>query len=212
MCKSSCIDKGDNFCLNANTQSGRCYDDDEATNNWGLYCSEDNPNAPDMFKYLVCPNEPACENKYIQPQYDGENSIRQIDKWDHNMLKGDVCSFIVRGPDAMKDYDKLKMTITGIENVEVYVAESKRYRWLTHLDHFDVTDGQAFETTGNFEFYVVGVATSIMPGSYRIRTWVEFGEAPTDEEEEYIAPNLCLPPKQVVNGECIEPSVAAPVV
>ena len=65
MCKSSCIDKGDNFCLNANTQSGRCYDDDEATNNWGLYCSEDNPNAPDMFKYLVCPNEPACEDKYI---------------------------------------------------------------------------------------------------------------------------------------------------
>ena len=128
------------------------------------------------------------------------------------MLKGDVCSFIVRGPDAMKDYDKLKMTITGIENVDVYVAESKRYRWLTHLDHFDVINGQAFETTGNFEFYVVGVATSIMPGSYRIRTWVEFGEAPTDEEEEYIAPNLCLPPNQVVNGECIEPSVAAPVV
>lgn len=141
MCKTECIDNGDNFCLASNTASGRCYSDDENTSGFGLYCSEDNENAPNEFKYLVCPNEPACGEKYIEPGIDGEYEIRQVDKWDNLMLKNDVCSYIVRGPDSMNDYDILKMTVTNYENVEVYVAESRNYRWLTHMDHFLVEDG-----------------------------------------------------------------------
>ena len=92
------------------------------------------------------------------------------------------------------------MTITAQENVEVYVAESKRYRWLTHLDQFLVEDGAKFSTSGGFEYYVVGVATKITPGTFRIRAWVAFGEESDEEEVEYEAPSLCLPPKIIVDG------------
>ena len=68
------------------------------------------------------------------------------------------------------------MVVNNFDNVEVYVARSKGYRWLTHLDHFNVADGKEFESNNNFEFYVVGVATRIYPGTLRIRAWVEKGE------------------------------------
>ena len=52
------------------------------------------------------------------------------------MLNNDVCSYIVRGPAEMKTWDTLHMKISAIKDVQVYVAEGKRYRWLTHLDRF----------------------------------------------------------------------------
>ena len=75
----------------------------------------------------------------------------------------------------MKSYDILHVKITAITDATVYVSEGKRYRWLNHLDHFDVQDGTEFISKGDFEFYVTGVAKEITPGSFKVRTWVEFG-------------------------------------
>ena len=173
-----------------------------------LYCSNDNPSAPNEFKYLVCPNEAACEGKYIQATYDGESIIRQVDKWTHKMVLNDVCSYIVKGPPQMKSYDILHVKITSITDATVYVSEGKRYRWLNHLDHFDVQSDTEFTTKGDFEFYITGVATQIVPGSFRIRAWVEFGQDP-GAPIVYEAPNLIKEPEPAPTPEP-EPTPVTP--
>lgn len=188
LCKLSCIDAGKTFCTNSAFNGGRCCEANEACYR-PIYCSTDNPKAPSEFKYLVCPNEAACGGKYIIPSYNGENLIRQVDKWTNTMLKNDVCSYIVRGPAEMQTYDTLHMKISAIKDAQVYVAEGKRYRWLTHLDRFKVPDGTEFATKGGFEFYVVGVATDIFPGTFKVRAWVTKGSPPSSTPT-YEAPNL----------------------
>ena len=49
-------------------------------------CSNDNNYAPLFFKYLVCPNEAACEEKTIIPDYSGEVLTRSVDKWEHKFV------------------------------------------------------------------------------------------------------------------------------
>jgi hypothetical protein len=74
-CKKTCIDDGKNFCPNASWTNGYCCGLDENCPR-SDFCSNDNPNAPNLFKYLACPNEPACESKNIYPKYTGEKLTR----------------------------------------------------------------------------------------------------------------------------------------
>jgi hypothetical protein len=49
-------------------------------------CSNDNPKAPWYFKYLVCPNEAACEDKVIIPKADGTVLKRAVDKYKYKFV------------------------------------------------------------------------------------------------------------------------------
>lgn len=74
----------------------------------------------------------------------------------------------------MQPDDKLFVKIDKILNCQVYIAKGKRYRWMRHLDKQVVVDKDVFELWGSgFEFYVVGVSTSIFKGQFRVRAWVE---------------------------------------
>ena len=97
MCKTDCIDLDLNFCATADYTKGFCCRMDETCPR-GSICSEDNPKAPNFFKYLVCPNEPACESKEMTPEYDGTVLKRVVDKYEHKFVKDDVCSYIIRTP------------------------------------------------------------------------------------------------------------------
>lgn len=70
-CKDLCVDSNKNYCANSNFSGGFCCDLLENCPRSDL-CSEDNPRAPNIFKYLTCPNEGACESKNIYPKYNGE--------------------------------------------------------------------------------------------------------------------------------------------
>jgi hypothetical protein len=59
-CKIDCIDAGFIFCPNANYSGGNCCTKEEFANGEcprAEFCSNDNPRAPNIFKYLTCPNE-----------------------------------------------------------------------------------------------------------------------------------------------------------
>ena len=58
-------------------------------------CSQDNPLAPYMFKYMACPNEQGCGDKYIKPKLK-EVTYRRIDNNQYNFLIGDVCSYTIQ--------------------------------------------------------------------------------------------------------------------
>ena len=83
-----------NFCASADYETGYCCRLDEVCPRKSI-CSEDNPKAPALFKYLVCPNEAACEEKVIIPEYDGTILKRAVDKYSEKFVKGDVCSYII---------------------------------------------------------------------------------------------------------------------
>ena len=143
-CKLECIDQEKNFCATNNYQAGVCCRMDEDCPK-RLLCSEDNPRAPLMFKYLTCPNEKACEDKVITPQSDGTVLKRVVDKYEYKFVKNDICSYIVESPYDMGEYDKMVIKIYNIEKAEVYLAKGKGYRWLDHLDGM-VEEGDQFDT------------------------------------------------------------------
>ena len=138
-CKNLCINEGKNFCTNSAFNGGYCCESAEVCPR-AIYCSYDNPKAPNEFKYLVCPNEPVCGyGKILIPKYDGTVTTRTISRTPADkkyFLKDDICSYIIQAPSEMKAHDHLKVKITKIRNCDVYLAYSKRYRWLTHTDHF----------------------------------------------------------------------------
>ena len=144
LCKLDCIDEGLNFCASSDFSQGYCCKEEEVCPR-ASFCSYDNPKAPLFFKYLVCPNEVACESKIITPEVDGTILKRAVDKYEHKFVQGDVCSYIVKAPEGMGEYDKLMIKIYNIENADVYLAKGKGYLWLNHLDQL-VNDGDEFDT------------------------------------------------------------------
>lgn len=69
----------------------------------------------------------------------------------------------------MKENDILKMTITKSKNVDLYVAKSMDYTWVSHLS-YKITRGDDvnIETKKGWNFYVVGVGVSPFAGSFTI--------------------------------------------
>ena len=179
-CKAECIDEGKIFCSTSEFKSGRCFEEGEPLIRDG-FCSSDNYGSPKMFQLLVCPNEDACGSKFLNPSYSGSVLVREIEKYSHKFVKDDVCSFIIKAPVQMTEYDKLWLKIYSIENAEVYVAKMRQANSLTWLNHLDayVSDYGLFETRARWEFYVVGVATNIFQGSFKIKTWVEHVSPPS---------------------------------
>ena len=103
-CKSKCVEENKNFCPNSNYSGGYCCDDGENCPRADV-CSNDNPRAPIAFKLLACPNEDACEGKIINPKYNGEKLTRAVDKYTYQMVKNDVCGYIVNTPEEMQVLD-----------------------------------------------------------------------------------------------------------
>jgi hypothetical protein len=127
---------GQNYCANANFSGGYCCGPSEDCPRAEI-CSFDNKKAPVYFQYLVCPNETACESKWIRPKYDATVVLtRAIDKYKYAFVKNDVCGYIVETPWEMKPWDVMKMKIDKVENATVYLAKSKKdkIRWFSHLD------------------------------------------------------------------------------
>jgi hypothetical protein len=177
-CKTNCIDVGSNYCANANFSGGYCCSPKEDCPRAEI-CSFDNKRAPPQFKYIVCPNEAACEGKFMRPKYDETVVLtRAIDKYTYGFVKNDVCSYIVESPWEMQPWDKMKMKIDKIENATVYVAKSKKtnIRWLSHLDNL-AESGDIFDTRAG-QFYVVAVSDSVFKGTARVRVWIEKGTEP----------------------------------
>ena len=145
MCKKDCIDEGLNFCAKSDYSGGFCCREEEVCPKANM-CSFDNPKAPSMFRYIVCPNEAACESKEITPEYDGTVLKRAVDKYNYQFVKDDVCSYIINAPDEMGEHDKLMIKIYKIENADVYIAKSKRSLWLDHLDYMVPEDGGEYDT------------------------------------------------------------------
>jgi len=174
-CKQDCIDKNQNFCPTSSGKGGFCCSLTETCPK-STVCSEDNPRAPKMFKYFACPNEAACESKYIYPPLNGEVITRQVDQYKNQMVNSDVCSYVVEAPSGMNETDKLIVTIDHISNAIVYLAKGKGYMWLNHLDYL-VNDGDTFNTRMGWNFYIIGVGSSVLRGTFRIKAWVEKGTA-----------------------------------
>jgi hypothetical protein len=143
-CKSTCIDDQKNFCPVSNYQGGYCCGLEESCPRTNI-CSQDNPRAPNMFKYLACPNEKACGTKTIYPNINGTVIIREVEKYNAQMVKDDVCSYIIEAPAEMQELDRLLISIDKIENADVYVAKAKGYKWISHLDRIANND-QIFDT------------------------------------------------------------------
>jgi hypothetical protein len=68
------------------------------------------------------------------------------------------------------------MKISHIENANVYVAKGKTYRWINHLDRM-AQEGNIFDTRMGWNFYVVGQATMMFKGTFKLEIWVEKGTA-----------------------------------
>lgn len=114
-CKTKCIDQDKIFCTNTDMTNGVCYETKEDPKRL-KYCSNDNPSAPKMFKLFTCPNEKACESKYMTPPYSGEPLTRMVDKWTYGFVKNDVCSYLVSSPGEMQKDDKIFVKIDKILN------------------------------------------------------------------------------------------------
>ena len=94
---------------------------------------------------MVCPNEAACESKKVYPKYNGEVLTRAVDKYTYAFVQNDVCGYIVHAPWEMQSWDRMRMRISKIENADVYVAKSRKYKWFNHLDRM-ASNGDLFDT------------------------------------------------------------------
>ena len=186
MCKKHCIDDGYIFCLNDNQDGGVCCSPKEVSKSEcpkTKYCSDNNPRAPNFFKYFTCPNEPECESRNITPRADGTVLTRAVRKYSegkeldnlNEFLLDDVCSYVIAPPLGLREDDKLMVKFTKIEKTDVMITMGKTYKWLNHLDYW-VSKGDQFEVDAPFKFYVVGVSTSVFKGSYEFKTWIEKGD------------------------------------
>jgi len=159
-------------------EGGTCYDDGESfqRNNFDM-CSDTNSRAPTMFKYMTCPNEDACGKQDITPSYSGEVLYREIDKYNHIFAPPDVCTWRIIAPYQMSKYDEMHLKIISIDKADVYVAKSKSYFWLDHLDSV-ASAGSQYDTKQNWRFFVVAAARDILnfKGFVKFKVWIEHKE------------------------------------
>ena len=194
-CKSKCLDDENMkfiFCPGRDFKFGSCchvwfdrnrcpvgkttYDPRYAMNrNW---CSNHNDarGAPLVTKYLVCPNEVPCGdngNKFITPELEGTLYTRMMEtREEHRFVKPDVCSFVIKNPPGMGWKDWMWLQIDKIENADVHVWRGYDYYWDRRSQLERVASSMKFGMLKGKDFYVVGEATSVFPGNYRIRTWI----------------------------------------
>ena len=116
-----CIDKQKVFCAGSDFKNGYCCEQGEkCPSGINSYCSDKNNDVADVpltFKYMVCPNEPACGdngNKYIIPPLNGVKVRRDIDRYGttYKFVDGDICAFIIKNPVGMAVKDWMWLEIS----------------------------------------------------------------------------------------------------
>lgn len=130
------------------------------------WCSTDNKdrNAPEVFEWVVCPNELNCEgggNKFIVPPLDGEIITQSINKWDIEKLfvLNDVCTWIILNPAGMGFRDWMWLDVSKIETSRVFVTRSENYVYSREAS--EVTGGKKrYGMLKGKQYYVTGIATS----------------------------------------------------
>lgn len=146
-CKVKCIDQQKIYCPSDNYQGGVCCeptefcptgktDYDPRFSQAANWCSNhnDDSDAPDFFKYLVCPNELTCGdegNKFIEPPLSGEVITRDINKWDQDnlFLDNDICSWVIKNPAGMGARDWMWVEISQVDRSLVYVTKAFQYQY-----------------------------------------------------------------------------------
>ena len=131
MCKNQCIDQGKTFCPFKNFDGGVCCppESKDCLLNHGHdremegICSNQNPEAPLSFKYFACPNEWQCGgSRDIVPAKSGggysalgERDVRKT-RDRYKFRNGDLCSYLIKGPDDMVQGDKIHVQISEVSN------------------------------------------------------------------------------------------------
>lgn len=197
-CKTKCIDRGQVFCPTDNYEGGVCChpgeicpagknDYDPRFYQAATWCSNHNEDAPDRFKYLVCPNELACGDdgrKFIEPPLDGEVITRAIEKYDSSrlFLDNDICAWVIRNPAGMGARDWMWVEITEVDRSLVYVGKAYQYKYrsrnrpkLAHETKFGMLRG--------LDYYVIGQSISPMASYFKLRTWIERHDPPADAQD-----------------------------
>jgi len=108
----------------------------------------------------------------MYPKYNGEVLKRAIDTYEHKFVSGDVCGYIIESPWEMTDNDVMNIKIYNIKSTEVYIAKGKNLRWFNHLDQMAEENG-IYDTRAGWQFYVVGVASTIFTGTFTMKIWIE---------------------------------------
>ena len=126
----------------------------------------------------------------MMPKMSGEILTRDLDKYSHTFVEGDICSFIIQNPSDMRAKDWMWLKITKVNNAEVFVMRGKDYVYDGRPSSRTV-EGKLFGMLRGKDYYVSGVSTSVFAGFFRTQTWIE------------ITPDVELPPP---------PSPPAPIV
>ena len=131
-CKTKCIDLGKNYCPFLNNAGGECFDDDEepdrASNT--TKCSNDlgsvgqSSPPPKWFKYMTCPNEPACGTKDLYPWMPD----RKQKKWVYNDTTS-VITFHSSDEAITWDAARLACQVIGGDLASIHSAEEDAYAW-----------------------------------------------------------------------------------
>ena len=140
-----------------------------------------------MLKYLSCPNELFCGPKFITPPIDGSKLQIRISEW--SLHDGDICGYIIQGPDGANHHDRLHVEIASNRRVQVFVAQTWEGAWMPYRDEYDVTaDGHVYtaEAAGDYEFNVVAGSNSFQRGQFVLTAWFDKDwdnhvEAPVDQ-------------------------------
>ena len=61
------------------------------------------------------------------PKMSGEVYKRDLDKYDHTFVEGDICSYIIKNPSGMRAKDWMWLKISKVKNAEVYTARAVDY-------------------------------------------------------------------------------------
>jgi len=192
-CKTKCIDKGKVFCPSDNYKGGICCDSKETctpgrstdrnfyqTTAW---CSDYNPpDTPDIFKWFVCPNEATCGDdgkKYIIPPLNGETITRAIDKDNNLFLDNDICAWVVKNPDLMGARDWMWIEITKVDRCGVFVSKAYNYKYKSRNKPKKVSNVKLGMLRG-LDYYVISHAVSQFPAYFRLKTWIERHNPPSE--------------------------------
>merc|ERR1711935_656373 len=186
MCKTECIDQEKVFCPTDNYAGGICCEKDEfcqagkddydpAFYQSVAWCSNRSPNAPNWFKFIVCPNELTCGDngrKFISPPTSGQAVTREIDKHVNLFLDNDICSWVIRNPSGMGAKDWMWVEITRVDRCMVYITKAYDYRYKSR-NQPQKAAGRKFGMLKGLDYYVAAQAVSQFPAFLRLRTWIE---------------------------------------
>ena len=137
LCKNNCIDQGKTFCPFKDFDGGVCCPPDATDcivprnhdREMQGICSDQNPGAPRSFKYFTCPNEWQCggSRDIVPVRSDGGYGAAGIiderkTRDRYKFRDGDLCSYLIRGPENMEEGDKIHVEISEVSSSEIWLS------------------------------------------------------------------------------------------